>query len=200
MVGCDAYVANLWLVDHTLAGTGLGSGCIIECGTWRGGMAAGLMSVGGEGREYFFFDSFRGLPSPGVEDGDEARRWRANKRGPRYFNNCTASLKEFEAVIAKTRIPKDHIHVHEGWFEETFPDALVPPISVLRLDVDWFKSTMICFEKFWDLLLPGAIVLLDDYYDWEGCRKAVHSFLSRTNACEGIRESSFGEVAYIVKS
>lgn len=200
MVERDAYIANLSLAEQTLAKPRLKSGCIIECGTWRGGMAAGLMMLGGKNRSYYFFDSFRGLPPPGAEDGEEAKHWQENKRGARYFNNCTATLERFMSVIALAGVPQDRVHVHEGWFEHTFPAVTVPPISVLRLDADWYKSTMACLEKFWDTLLPGAAVLLDDYYDWEGCRKAVHSFLARKNTREAIRQTSLGGVSYILKS
>ncbi len=54
-------------------------------------------------------------------------------------------------------------------------------------------------RKFWDRLLPGAVVLIDDYDAWEGCRKAVHAFLAARDAPEAIRQSRFGKVAYIVK-
>src|SRR5580700_6867397 len=91
MVHRDAYIANLHLVCEAFLRTKTASGCVIECGTWRGGMAAGLMLIGGKGRDYYFFDSFQGLPSPGAEDGEGALRWQKNTKGPRYFNNCTAS-------------------------------------------------------------------------------------------------------------
>jgi O-methyltransferase len=199
MVDRNAYIANLCLVERALAAPGLDAGCIIECGTWRGGMAAGLLTVGGTSREYHFFDSFMGLPPASVEDGEEARQWQANKDGPRFFNNCTATMEEFMMVVGTVDIPPKHVHVYKGFFEETFPDFQAPPISVLRLDADWYNSTMMCLQKFWDTLLPGAIILIDDYYDWEGCRKAVHSFLAQRNAREAIRQSCFGRVCYIVK-
>jgi O-methyltransferase len=199
MVGHDAYVANLLLAEQALARTGLHGGCIIECGTWRGGMAAGLMVVGGKKRCYYFFDSFKGLPAAGEEDGDEARRWQMNKLGPRYFDNCSATLEEFRKVISLAWNPQDNVHIHEGWFDLTFPNVTTPPISVLRLDVDWYRSTMMCLDKFWDSLLPGAVILIDDYYDWEGCRKAVHAFLARKHAREAICQSSLGGVSYILK-
>lgn len=199
MVRRDVYAANLYLVEKSLAASRLTAGCIVECGTWRGGMAAGLMTIGGSARIYHFFDSFKGLPPVGIEDGEEARRWQKNKEGPRFFNNCTASLSEFMSVISLVNVPLNRVHVYEGFFDETFPKLKVPPIAILRLDVDWYKSTMMCLEKFWDALLPGAMILIDDYYDWEGCRKAVHSFLARRKYGVAIRQSCFGRLCYLIK-
>jgi O-methyltransferase len=195
MVDEQAYVASLFLVaSHTLR-----EGAILECGTWRGGMAAGLMTVGGPTREYHFFDSFQGLPEPGEEDGEEARRWKQNVNGPRYFNNCTASQSEFEKVLATVRPRCSNVHVHPGFFKEAFQSVDLPKIAVLRLDADWFASTLLCLQKFWSALLPGGLVLIDDYYDWVGCRRAVHDHLSRLGAAESIRQTGLGRICYIEK-
>jgi O-methyltransferase len=68
----------------------------------------------------------------------------------------------------------------KGWFESTLP-AFVPPcpIAVLRLDGDWYESTMTALESLFKHLSRDGIVILDDYYAWEGCSRAVHDFLSR---------------------
>ena len=197
MICRETYIANLYLVERALANDALDSGCIIECGTWRGGMSAGLVTIGGPKRDYYFFDSFEGLPPVSARDGDDARRWQANATN---FCNCAATRDEFIGVVSRARPPADRLHVHEGFFRTTFPDVIVPPIAILRLDADWYDSTILCLEKFWNGLLPGALVLIDDYYAFEGCRRAVHRFLADRDVPEAIRRSRFGKVAYIVNS
>jgi O-methyltransferase len=199
MIGRQAYIANLYLADQCLVQPGMDGGCVIECGTWRGGMAAGLATLGGPDRDYHFFDSFAGLPPATAEDGAYAREAQASRDGRLYFDNNTAALAEFMATLAAVRLPPQRLHVHQGFFADTFPAVAVPPVAVLRLDADWYDSTLLCLEKFWDRLLPGALVLIDDYYAWEGCTKAVHVFLARRMASEPIRQSRFGKVAYVVK-
>ncbi|HEV2302051.1 MAG TPA: TylF/MycF/NovP-related O-methyltransferase [Stellaceae bacterium] len=200
MVGRAAYIANLYLADRALADPALAGGAVIECGTWKGGMAAGLARLGGPGRDYWFFDSFAGLPPVGEKDGEAARRWQADAAGPSYLDNCRASREAFARVIGRVALPPERVHICAGFFVDTFPAVAVPPVAVLRLDADWYESTLLCLEKFWPNLLPGALVLIDDYYAWEGCRKAVHAFLARREAAEAIRQSRFGKVAYMVKS
>jgi hypothetical protein len=199
MVERQAYIANLYLADRALANAALHAGSIIECGTWKGGMAAGLAVLGGPDRDYWFFDSFEGLPPVGAEDGEDARRWQADKAGPSYLDNCRANREEFAYVIGQVGLPPDRVHICAGSFEDTFFTVAVGPVAILRLDADWYRSTLLCLEKFWDSLLPGALVLIDDYYAWEGCRKAVHAFLARRDAPEAIRQSRFSKVAYMVK-
>lgn len=197
MVGRDAYLANLYLADKTLSRPALAAGAVVECGTWRGGMAAGLALIGGAARDYHFFDSFMGLPPPGAEDGAYAAE--AQRTGELYFDNNTATLQDFRAVIARARLPHARLHVHPGWFSDTLRAADVRAIALLRLDGDWYQSTLDCLEAFWERLLPGALVLIDDYYAWEGCSKAVHAFLAKQKAPEALRENGFGKVAYLVK-
>ena len=197
MIPRDAYLANLYLADKALADPALAGAAVIECGTWRGGMAAGLASIGGPGRDYHFFDSFAGLPPPTAEDGAFARHAQESRDGSLYFDNNTASRADFTATLAPLALPR--LHVHEGLFAATLPGAAVGPVAVLRLDADWYSSTMQCLEKFWDRLLPGGLLLIDDYYAWEGCTKAVHAFLAQRGASEPIRASRLGKVAYIVK-
>ncbi len=199
MVPFESFLANLYLADRALRTPALEQGAIVECGTWKGGMAAAFAILGGPGRAYYFFDSFAGLPAAGEEDGEEARRWQSETLSPTYFDKCRASHDEFMAVIAKARLPAHRLHVYAGDFAETFPGLVVPPVAILRLDADWYRSTLLCLERFWESLLPGALVLIDDYYAWEGCRKAVHAFLARQSAPEAIRQSRFGKVAYIRK-
>ncbi|HUZ74767.1 MAG TPA: TylF/MycF/NovP-related O-methyltransferase [Stellaceae bacterium] len=199
MIPRQAYLANLYLAARCLAAPAMAGGCIIECGTWRGGMAAGLATIGGAARDYHFFDSFAGLPPASAEDGDYARDAQARRDGRLYFDNNTAALEDLMAAFARVALPPERLHVHKGFFADTFPGVSVPPIAVLRLDADWYGSTLLCLEKFWGRLMPGALMLIDDYYDWEGCTKAVHEFLARRGAVEPIRQSRFGKVAYLLK-
>jgi O-methyltransferase len=58
---------------------------------------------------------------------------------------------------------------------------------------------MICLEKFWPHIMPGGLILIDDYYAWEGCAKAVHAFLAAQQAPERISRGPIGRVAFIIK-
>ncbi len=199
MVDRVEFIDNLLLVDEVLKNPSLAKGSIIECGTWRGGMAAALVELGGETRKYHFFDSFQGLPPAQEIDGEAALAWQRNLEGPRYFNNCRASREEFERTLSLSAPHPGTVHIHEGWFRDTLWRANVGAISILRLDADWYDSTMACLDRFWGDLLPGALILIDDYACWTGCRRAIHAFFARQNASEYLRVTFPGKVTYFLK-
>lgn len=153
-------------------------GCVVECGVWRGGMSAGIAEVLGPGREYFLFDSFEGLPPATAMDGEGAKAWQQDAASPSYHDNCRAPAKLAQQAMALAGVPK--YTIVKGWFDKTLP-AFVPPcpIAILRLDGDWYQSTLVALESLFKHLAPGGIVIVDDYYTWDGCARAVHDFLSR---------------------
>ncbi|HEY1731767.1 MAG TPA: TylF/MycF/NovP-related O-methyltransferase [Terriglobales bacterium] len=200
MIGPGTYAENLALIAMALRNPALNQGSIIECGTWRGGMSAGMIEVAGPGRNYHFFDSFAGLPPAGEQDGQKAKDYQRDTASPTYFDNCTASLAEFEKTISLTGISPGKIGIHKGFFEDTLPQFTCPPVAVLRLDADWYESTMVCLEKFWDYILPGGLILIDDYHVWEGCTRAVHAFLAKRDATESVKQGPVGRVAFMIKN
>lgn len=172
------------------------SGCIIECGVWRGGMAAGMSRILGPDRTYFLFDSFEGLPPAQAIDGQAAIEYQANKNSPYYYDNCTAP-PEF-AIRAMNKMGARSFYLKQGFFENTLPNFTPPePIALLRLDGDWYESTMTCLRHLFEHVTPGGIVILDDYYTWDGCSRALHDFLSERKTTERIR--TFGSVCYLIK-
>lgn len=200
MIPGRQYAENLALLAMILQNPDLDGGSIVECGTWRGGMSAGMIEVAGLHRNYHFFDSFEGLPPAGEHDGEKAKEFQRNRSSPAYYNNCTASLEEFEQTISVTGCPETNIGIHKGFFDSTLPKFSCPPIAVLRLDADWYDSTMMCLEKFWDNVLPNGLILIDDYYAWEGCSTAIHAFLVKREAREHLRQGPIGRVAFIIKN
>jgi O-methyltransferase len=192
MIDQPTYIANLELARRVRKV----SGCVVECGVWRGGMSAGIASVLGNGREYFLFDSFEGLPQAKEIDGKAALEWQGNKNDPRYLDNCSAP-PDF-AQKAMTMAGTSRFHLHPGWFDKTLPGFTPPgPIALLRLDGDWYDSTMTCLDHLFDHVPPNGMIILDDYYTWDGCSRATHDFLAKRSAMERIRNR--GDVCYIVK-
>jgi hypothetical protein len=72
MIHLKAYAENLAMVNVVLANMSLKNGAIVECGTWKGGMAAGMIEIAGPDRRYYVFDSLEGLPPAKEIDGTKA--------------------------------------------------------------------------------------------------------------------------------
>jgi O-methyltransferase len=172
-----------------LARTVEADGDVVECGTWKGGMIAALSED--SGRRAVLFDSFEGLPEPQLVDGAAALAWRRDRDSTSYYNNCTAD--ESDAIAAMTLAGVDY-DVRKGWFDQTVPEyaAERPTVAIVHLDGDWYESILTCLEHLYPIVSPGGLILIDDYGLWDGCTRAVHHYLARTEAAEDLRRSDSG--------
>jgi O-methyltransferase len=186
MIAKWIYMDNLGIASRVGLDPRLAGCSIVECGTWRGGMAAGLIEVCGVSHPYHFFDSFEGLPPAQEIDGDAAKRWQADINSLYYHNNCTANESEFRATIGRTRTYGLNAKIHKGYFEKTVGTADVGAIAFLRLDGDWYESTYCCLDALFPKIAPGGFLVIDDYGTWDGCTRAVHDYLSRHKRPEPI--------------
>ena len=176
MVSSAGYVANLRIAAQIKDVPG----AVVECGTWRGGMIAGIADVLGSSRCYYLFDSFEGLPPAREIDGPAALAWQADKSGPNYHNNCAAS--EDDAREAMSQSPAKDYRIIKGWFNSTL--STMDPnekIALLRMDADWYDSTKCILEHLGHHVVPGGIVIEDDYTVWEGVRRAVDEYAAAHN-------------------
>jgi O-methyltransferase len=172
-------------------------GCIVECGVWRGGMIAGLCRVLGADRRYYLLDSFKGLPPAQPIDGPAAISYQQNTTASYYYDNCTAP-PEF-ATRAMQLAGAEKFELKPGFFDKSLPQfKLQEPIALLRLDADWYESTRLCLDYLFDRVATNGLIVIDDYYAWDGCSRALHDFLSQRKATERIRTFN-GSLCYLVK-
>lgn len=189
----NRYVKNLTLVNHFRNV----KGCVVECGTWRGGMIAGIAKVLGQKRHYYLFDSFEGLPDPTERDGKQAHDWEQFSEDSDFRDNLRVEMGYSERAMALSDAKL--VKITKGWFSETLP--LFDPnekIAVLRLDGDFYDSTMQCLENLYKQVESGGIIIIDDYYVWDGCAKAVHDFLSKNDLQEKISQWE-NDICYLIK-
>ena len=189
-------VPRAWFIDSVRLARRAASaeGDLVECGTWRGGMSA-AMAWAVPGRHSVLFDSFEGLPDAKPIDGPSAVHWSTNVRD---YDNCRA--EESWAIQAMERVRQTDFELVKGWFEDTVPAWAKDQraIAMLRLDGDWYDSTILCLEHLWPLVCAGGVIVIDDYYTWDGCARALHDHLSRVQAAERIMRTRSG-VAYMIK-
>ncbi len=191
MIDEKTYINNLKIAEKTKNITG----DIVECGVWRGGMIAGIAESMGPKSKYYLYDSFEGLPNPTEIDGAKAMDWQNNPDEEHYHDNCRAEIKFANEAMIKTGVDFELI---KGWFENTIPFHKHENISLLRLDADWYESTIICLNHLFPKVVLGGIIIIDDYYSWEGCSKAVHDYLSEIKSNCRIFQLD-NRTAYIIK-
>jgi len=176
--------------------SGIG-GDIVECGVWSGG-GLGLMALSNERfdwpRRYVGFDSFEGLPAPTLEDADVFEKYSNNRpvheivsetdKAVRTAISACVGAKRPEVLrflVEELCLPQDRVELVSGWFADTVPAwaSSDRKIALLRIDGDWYESTLVCLEHLYELVEPGGIVTIDDYGAFSGCKRAVNEFLER---------------------
>lgn len=181
-------------------------GAVVECGVWRGGsmMAAALtlLALGKPTRELYLFDTFEGMSPPEEVDRDvlgrsgadllaktprvadfsprvtDFSKWALSPENATFNMWCIASVGHVTANLEATGYPMNLIHLVPGLVEDTLPLRAPEVISVLRLDTDWYGSTKHELEQLYERLSPGGVLILDDYGNWQGCRKAADEFFA----------------------
>lgn len=163
-------------------------GALVECGVWRGGsmMAAALklLAKGVTDRDLWLFDTFSGMTPPSDLD---RRAWDGRtaedmleERSPEEVGNiwCVASVEDVQANLASTGYPTDRCRFVVGPVEDTIPGDAPQDIALLRLDTDWYESTAHELRHLYQRIAPGGVLILDDYGEWEGARRATDEFMA----------------------
>ena len=177
-------------------------GALVECGTWMGGASFAMLlaqryAFGRIVKPVWMFDSFQGLPPAGTRDGPAAAAWQQDTASPSYFNNCTAPLDQVRAAAAHLGFSETEAIIVPGWFDATLP-AQRPEleghgVAILRIDCDWYEPVSCVLNTLGPLVEEEGRIVLDDYYAWDGCARAVHDYLSRNDLAWRLRAIGCGE-------
>jgi len=163
-------------------------GDIVECGVWRGGqIISAWLANKTTDRDFWLFDTFQGMTPPTIDDyklnpdGSKGYAHESGKAKAGYDNWCRAELQEVVNNI-NPFIPQRQTHYVVGDIRETLknPKNIPQQIALLRLDTDWYESTLSELTHLWPMVTPGGICVLDDYNSWQGSKKAFHDALGNS--------------------
>ena len=163
-------------------------GAIVECGVWRGGSImvaiATLNLLKSRDREIFLFDTFEGLPKPDpildvdIWDNKGHDGWILEARSPESSNWAYSSLNDVRSNVLGLGYPEKLVHFVKGMVERTIPGQSPDKIALLRLDTDWHSSTKHVLENLFPALVPGGVLIMDDYGHFMGARKAADDYFN----------------------
>jgi len=122
-----------------------------ELGVYRGGSAQAIAEAC-PSKPLHLFDTFEGLPSDDTSEGGHAK------------GEFVASFKE----VMKTLQRYPFIEYHVGFFPDTTKGLEHLYFSFVHVDADIFQSTEAAIEFFLPRMVPGGIMVFDDY-DWPPC-------------------------------
>jgi hypothetical protein len=164
-------------------------GEFVECGVWRGGSsmlaALTLMAEGDTGRGLYLYDTFEGMSEPSEKDGkfeplDVRAKWESLHKGS-HNDWCYSPLQEVRRNVLSTGYPDGRLHFVKGKVEDTLPGTIPERVAILRLDTDFFESTYHELTHLYPRLVPGGVLILDDYGTWCGAKEAVDRYFREQN-------------------
>jgi len=145
----------------------LKSGSIIEIGVWRGGTGALLAKQAkncGIKEKVYLCDTFAGVVKAGVKD--------SSYRGGEHADTSRKAVEE----LIFGRMNLDNVEVLEGIFpDQTGHQVAGMQFRLCHVDVDVYQSAKDIVEWIWDKMVPGGIMVYDDYgfYGCDGITKYV---------------------------
>lgn len=167
------------------------AGDFYEFGIALGGSSIIMASKMGanrtEERRYHGFDVFGTIPPPSAQDENDSHdRYAVIAAGKSQgiggddyygyvddlYGRVVRSFEDFGLSV-----DGDRISLHKGLFEDTLslpPDAR---IALAHIDCDWYEPVKFCLERIADHMAEQGVIVVDDFNDYQGCRKATCAFL-----------------------
>lgn len=142
-----------------------------ECGTYAGmsvHFTADLCT-----KRFIGIDSFEGVSEPGEYDTD-------------YFKTLKLDIPMEFAEKTMAEGNHSNVELYKGWIPEVFNTIDDLTYSYVNIDVDLYQPTKDSIEYFWPRLIPGGVLICDDYgsYKTIGARKAMIDFFGQENIFE----------------
>ncbi|MEK7063262.1 MAG: TylF/MycF/NovP-related O-methyltransferase [Patescibacteria group bacterium] len=176
-------------------------GAFVELGAGRGGCGAFVAKVSkdmNDTRPLWLLDSFEGLsePTPADLQGMTKVREKVQKG---YLRVAEQSVTEIVGKVAHSELSR--VHIVKGWFSDTVPAnrAAIGAIAILRLDADLYEPTIFGLRELYDSVVEGGYVVIDDYKNWIGARRALFEFFHERGIAPYVQEYPAGGAAYFVK-
>lgn len=154
-------------------------GDILECGVFLGGSILGAAHFadhfGLKDRKFYLCDTFEGFPTNTIETDIAGSS--ADLSELKIFNQGFRHI--VEKNIAESGLDGNNFIFIHGLVENTLPEIDLKPLSYLRLDTDYYQSTMIEMEILYPKLNTDGVLIIDDYGHYDGARNAVEDYFKR---------------------
>lgn len=162
-------------------------GIFIEAGCALGGSAITIASAKKPNRPLQLYDVFDQIPPPTNEDPPEVhQRYQTIVEGKSkglgqdiYYGYQSNLEQKVHQNLDSFGFPlqQNHITTHAGLVQDQLKGF--EKVAFAHIDVDWYAPVKYCLEQIFPRLVPGGCIILDDYNDWGGCRKATDEFLGQ---------------------
>jgi O-methyltransferase len=131
-------------------------GAFVECGVNTGIFSLAVceyIDINAIGKDFYLFDTFNGIPESQMCDEERTERVRENVA---IYEECFEVAKRNFAPFPRARLIR-------GLVPDTLPTAPIDRVCYLSIDMNIVQPEIAAMEYFWDKLVPGGVVILDDY-------------------------------------
>jgi hypothetical protein len=155
-------------------------GEVVECGVYKGASLLRLLSFrelleAPDSRKVLAFDAFGRFPRTGDSEEND---W---VEGFEREGGEGLSVSELQRVFARKGFRNTELVA--GDINETVPAYARQHgelrIALLHIDVDCYAPTVTILDHLFDRVVPGGLVVFDDYGRVAGATRAVDEFLRR---------------------
>jgi hypothetical protein len=163
--------------DHleAVCKSNLVNGEILEFGVYQGD-TINFIAERFPNQLVYGFDSFKGLP----EDWDTSYNDKFNKFKKGYF-----ALDSLPSV-------NSNVKLIQGMFDSSLPQWLfkneIKAVKLLHIDSDLYASAKIIFDNLNDYIVPGTVIVFDEFYPWSCKRYETWEEHEYKAFCEWVNE------------
>jgi asparagine synthase (glutamine-hydrolysing) len=161
-------------------------GMLIEAGCALGGSALVMADAKSPDRPFHVYDVFGMIPPPGEKDGPDVQRRFDEIRsgqskginGGTYYGYQPDLLQTVTETFHRYGVDpaRRQVRFVRGLFQDTL--RLDGPVALAHIDGDWYDSVSCCLSRIEPWLVPGGMLIIDDYQAWSGCRRAVDEYFA----------------------
>jgi Macrocin-O-methyltransferase (TylF) len=160
-------------------------GHIVECGVYKGASLIRFATFreileSPYSRKLVGFDAFGKFPIHAVPDSHDHRFIERFERDGGHG----IPADELRRVLDHKRVT--HYELIEGDIVETVPTYVAQhpelKIALLHVDVDVYHPTVAILRHLWDRIVPGGLLVMDDYGTEAGETQAVDEFFAERSA------------------
>ena len=101
------------------------------------------------------------------------------------------SVETVQSNFAKYDLLDGQVRFLKGWFKDTLATAPINKLAILRLDGDYYESTMDALVALYPKLSVGGYLIIDDYVAMDACAKAVQDYRHLHNITDPIEEAGW---------
>lgn len=160
-------------------------GVFIEAGCALGGSAVLIASAKSAERSFLVYDVFEMIPAPTDADPQDVHeRYQtivqgksAGIGGDKYYGYLENLYDLVQSNLSSFGIncQQQLVFLIKGLVQDTM--VIEQPVAFAHIDVDWYEPVLTSLQRIFPNLVVGGSIILDDYHDWGGCRKATDEFL-----------------------